>query len=268
MLARARARPPAIALRVVSLAGREQQAEEHVQLVVGEPRRVFVVELRVHDDREHVVGRVARASRRSARARTPTCRTRPARVRCRSPARKSKPGSTAAKSSWRSSSAMPIRKQIICSGSSAATSTRKSTGSPSGTASRSAPVRRRSSPSRLRNVSGVRPLLTSRRIRPWRGSSIMLSTIPATGQVLEERAAVGAVAAGLRRVADGFPAARAAPRRRWRPTRSPRRRACARWARATTPAPRRGGARTASCGKPCGEVVEIGEVDPVHDHGR
>ena len=31
-------------------------------------------------------------------------------------------------------------------------------------------------------VRGVRPLLTSRRIRAWRGSSIMLSTTPATGR--------------------------------------------------------------------------------------
>ena len=43
--------------------GREQQAEEQVQLEVGQRRRVGVVERRVRDDREHVVGR-ARPLRR------------------------------------------------------------------------------------------------------------------------------------------------------------------------------------------------------------
>ena len=43
-------------------------------------------------------------------------------------------------------------------------------------------IRRRSSPSRFRTAAGVRPLVTSRRIRAWRGSSIMFSTTPATGR--------------------------------------------------------------------------------------
>ena len=38
--------------------GGEQQAEEHVELVVGETGRIDVVEARVHDDREHVVAGV------------------------------------------------------------------------------------------------------------------------------------------------------------------------------------------------------------------
>ena len=49
-------------------------------------------------------------------------------------------------------------------------------------------------------IRGVRPVLTSRRIRAWRGSSIMFSTIPATVEVLEQRAAVAPVAAPLGRV--------------------------------------------------------------------
>ena len=118
------------------------------------------------------------------------------------PARKSKPGSTAANSSWRSSSATPSRKQIICSGSSAATSTRKSTGSPSGTASSSATVRRRSSPSRLRSVSG-RQSLAHQATDPTVARVVHhVEHDAGHRQVLEERAAVGPVAAGLRREED------------------------------------------------------------------
>ncbi len=62
-----------------------------------------------------------------------------------SPVRMSNPGSTASQSSWRSSSGTPSRMQIICIGSSAATSTRKSTSSPS--------------PMRSRRTRGARPQL-------------------------------------------------------------------------------------------------------------
>ena len=42
-----------------SRAGDEEQREEHVELAVGEARRICVVERGVHDDRQHVVARVA-----------------------------------------------------------------------------------------------------------------------------------------------------------------------------------------------------------------
>ena len=94
--------------------------------------------------------------------------------------------------------------QIICIGSSAATSTRKSTATPSSIGARSARVRRRSSASSRPTVRAVSPALTSRRIRAWRGSSIMFSTTPGDGQVLEQRPTVRARAAALRRVGRGI----------------------------------------------------------------
>ena len=96
-----------------------------------------------------------------------------------SPERMSKPGSTAAQSLCRSISGTPSRMQIACMGSSAATAARKSIGSPSPIGSSSTLVRWRSSSSSRRIMRGVRPLDTSRRMRLWRGSSIMFSTSPA-----------------------------------------------------------------------------------------
>lgn len=66
--------PPAIAFRVVSLPASEQEAEEHVELVVGQARRIFVGELR-DDDRQHVVGRSHPLLRDQLRVRTRPCRT-------------------------------------------------------------------------------------------------------------------------------------------------------------------------------------------------
>ena len=114
-------------------ARREQQREEGVQLHVGEAWRIGVLQLGVHDDREHVVGRVLplRGDQRAAVlehaglvGRAARRRTKPA-----SPSRMSKPGSTARQSSWRSASGTPSRMQMACMGSSAATVSRKSTGS-------------------------------------------------------------------------------------------------------------------------------------------
>jgi len=69
--------------------------------------------------------------------------------------------------------------QIICIGSSAAMSTRKSNGSPGLIASSRRRARARRSSSTRRIIRGVSPELTSRRICECRGSSIMLSTWPA-----------------------------------------------------------------------------------------
>ncbi len=55
-------------------------------------------------------------------------------------------------------------------------------------------------PRPARIIRGVSPELTSRRIWECRGSSIMLSTWPGDGQVLQQRAAEGPRAAGHRRV--------------------------------------------------------------------
>ena len=113
-------------------AGGEQQAEERVQLGVGERGRLGVVE-RWRARRRRACRRWGwRAWRRSARRRRRAMRWRPScaaaspsNVRAR-PSRWSKPGSTASNSQCRSISGTPSRMQIICIGSSAATSVTKS----------------------------------------------------------------------------------------------------------------------------------------------
>ena len=92
---------------------------------------------------------------------------------------KSKLGSMASKIQCRSDSGTPSRMQIICMGSSAAMSTRKSIGAPGEIPSSSWRARARRSSSTRVIILGVRPELTSRRMCPCRGSSIMLSTCPA-----------------------------------------------------------------------------------------
>ena len=69
---------------------------------------------------------------------------------------------------------------MACIGSSAATSTRKSHSSSTDSTSRR--IRLRNSSSRSRTAAGVSPLVTSRRMRACRGSSIMFRTTPATGR--------------------------------------------------------------------------------------
>jgi hypothetical protein len=69
---------------------------------------------------------------------------------------------------------------MACIGNSAATSVRKSHSEP--TEARSRRMRRRSSSSSPRTAAGVSPLVTSLRIRACLGSSIMFSTMPATGR--------------------------------------------------------------------------------------
>jgi hypothetical protein len=92
---------------------------------------------------------------------------------------KSKLGSIASNSQCRSDSGIPSRMQIICIGSSAATSTTKSNASPATIESNRRRARDRRSSSTLAIIRGVRPELTRLRICEWRGSSIMLSTWPA-----------------------------------------------------------------------------------------
>jgi hypothetical protein len=69
--------------------------------------------------------------------------------------------------------------QIICIGSSAATSTTKSKALPGSIPSSSRLARTRRSSSTRLIIRGVSPELTSRRISECRGSSIMFSTWPA-----------------------------------------------------------------------------------------
>ena len=198
---RARARPPAMALRVVSAPGGEQQAEEHVQLVVGERRRVDVVER----------GRARRptACRRPGRARFSAMSARAVREHversaCGALGRRRPRGSRSPARPPRTGRGDPPRaRRAGCRSSASAARRRPRRGSRSARrrapASSSAPARRRSSSSRRRTVRGVRPLLTSRRIRAWRGSSIMLSTTPG------DRAGPGAACrrtGGRRRVSD------------------------------------------------------------------
>ena len=160
--------PPAIALRVVSEPAANSSEKNDVQLGVGELRRVDVVE----------ASRARRptACRRSGRRRFAAISSAPyAAMRCARRSRrasgsndlrepwKSKPGSTASNSQWRSSSGTPSRMQIICIGSSAATSTQEvERARRRRRASSSARVRRRSSSSSRRTVRGVRPALDER----------------------------------------------------------------------------------------------------------
>jgi hypothetical protein len=96
--------------------------------------------------------------------------------------RMSNPGSTAAITQCRSSSGTPSTVQISCTGSSAATAPTTSTSAPSSRSASSRRVRRRSSTSSPATARRLKPVLTSRRIRAWRGSSIMWRTTPATGR--------------------------------------------------------------------------------------
>ena len=125
---------------------------------------------------------------------------------------------------------------------------RKSTGSPSGTASSST----RRAPAQLAFEAADRERRESLADQPpdppVAGVVHHVEHDAGDGQVLEQRPAVGAVAAASPTSTAPAPAARAAPRRRSRPTRTPRRRACARWARATTPAPPPGAGRRGRAG--------------------
>ena len=163
---------------------------------------------------------------------------------------KSKFGSMASNSQCRSDSGTPSRMQIICIGSSAATSTTKSNG-----------VARHD---RIQQPPRPRPqIVLDPRDHPRRqartdqpadlrvtGVVHHVEHLTGDGQVLQQRPAERPRAAGHRRdtsadheTPQGFP-------RTSRPTRSPRRRGCSRSARASTPAPRDDAARTASAGNP------------------
>ena len=89
--------------------------------------------------------------------------------------------------------------------------------------------------------------VTIRRMCWWRGSSCMLNRTPAAkpdGQVLDQRPAAGAVRRRCPTRTSPHPWRPTARRRGGSGSRSPRRRACARSARARTPAPRPAGGRT------------------------
>ena len=176
-----------------------------------------------------------------------------ARTTCASRGSRS-PGSTASNSQWRSASGTPSRMQIACIGSSAATSTHE--------------VERHAVSHRVEQRAGAAAqLVLERRIIRGVRPGAHQPADPRVARVVHhvehharrragpgERAAVGAVAAALGRVRGRSRAAPRASRRGSRPTRSPRRRACARSARATTPAPRAGGTANRSCGKPSAKL--------------
>ncbi len=113
---------------------------------------------------------------------------------------KSNCGSIASNSQCRSDSGTPSRMQIICMGSSAATSTRKSNGWPGTDIVQQTPGPRPQVVLDARIIRGVRPELTSRRIAECRGSSIMLSTWPAIDRSCSSVPPNGPRAAGDRRV--------------------------------------------------------------------
>ena len=197
---------PAIALRVVSAPAAHSRREEELQLLVGELRRVLAVEQRrVAHDREHVVGGM-RALLGDERAR----RTRTSRAAaCRDVVGRLERLAVALEVE----AVLDPLEQLVAIGLGDAHQdadrlhrqlardrrSRSRTRRGRARRRRAAPARRRRSPSRRVIVRGVRPLLTSSRTRWWRGSSIMLSIRPGDRQVGERRAAVGAVAAGLRR---------------------------------------------------------------------
>ena len=130
--------PPAMALRVVSVPAANSRLKNMYSSSSVSRGGSSSSSVRVHDDRQHVVGRVARASRRSARGRT--------RHRCRSAAAFGRSNAVAGRGSR--SRARPLRtarggrprgRRAGCRSSASAArprpSTRKSTGSPSATAS-------------------------------------------------------------------------------------------------------------------------------------
>ena len=180
----------------------EQQAEEQVQLEVGQ---CVGVQCRVRDDRQHVVGRLPPASTRSAPGRrcTSACRPLPA-SSARPTPYASRRSRTAAR--WlRTANVVPTQALPAGCRSSASAARRRCrrgsrTAPPATTASsrRRALARRSSSTRRI--IRGVSPELTSRRICECRGSSIMLSTWPATARSCSSVPPYGRVAAGHRRV--------------------------------------------------------------------
>ena len=180
-------RPPAMALRVVSDPAANSREKNEYSSTSESGGRVDVVERGVDDRREHVVGRARPASPRSGPRRTRTCP--PGTCHRRLSARGNRPPGCRSRRSrhGRGRGGPPRARRAGCrwpaSGARTATSTRKSNGDAVLDLRRAARrVRRRSSSSRRATIRGVSPVVTSRRIRAWRGSSIMFRTIPATSR--------------------------------------------------------------------------------------